>query len=229
MRFAIFAGLVAVSLAASSTALADPTASGIEVGLRTGYSIPLGNLDGGVGNGAAADKLSDLVSGRIPIWIDAGYRINPNIYVGAFFQYGIASVASNALGGACSGSVSCSAHDIQIGAMFAYHLMPDQTIDPWAGIGIGYESLSGSGSVNGQNAGGESFSGFQFANIQLGADYKVMPNLGVGPFASFSLGQYGSASSTDAAGNSTSISNFNTSLHEWLTFGIRGVYDINLQ
>jgi outer membrane protein W len=229
MRFAIFAGLVAVSLAASSTALADPTASGIEVGLRAGYSLPLGNLDGGAGNGAPADKLSDTISGRIPIWIDAGYRINPNMYVGAFFQYGIVSLASNAFGSCGTTGISCSAHDIELGAMFAYHLMPDQTIDPWAGIGIGYESLSGSASVNGSSVGGASFSGFQFANIQIGADYKVMPNLGIGPFASFALGSYGSESTTDQNGNSTSVQNFNSSLHEWLTFGVRGVYDINLQ
>jgi outer membrane protein W len=224
MRLAIFAGLVAVSLAASSTALADgATASGIEVGLRAGYSIPLGNLDGG--NGTTANKLSDLVSGRIPIWIDAGYRINPNMYVGAFFQYGLGSVSSSGgLSTECSqNGVSCSIHDLEFGAMFAYHLMPDQTIDPWLGIGVGYETLSFSASAGGQSV-DASASGFQFANLQLGADYKAMPNLGIGPFVSFSLGQYSSESS-----GGVSNPNLQTSMHEWLTFGIRGVYDINLQ
>ena len=232
MRLAIFAGVVAVSLAASGTALAaDPSPTGVEVGLRLGYSIPLGKASGDQtvgGQTVPGVNLSDIASSRIPIWIDAGYRFNPNMYVGAFLQYGFVSLASNYGGGACQqNGVSCSAHDIQFGAMFAYHLMPDQTIDPWGGVGIGYETLSGSATVNGQDAGGGSYKGLQFLNLQLGADYKVMPNLGVGPFLSFSLGSYSSATAT-ANGQSQDVQNFQSGLHEWLTLGVRGAYDIIL-
>ena len=35
-----------------------------------------------------------------------------------------------------------------------------------------------------------SVSGWQFANVQIGVDYKVSPDLGLGPFVMFSPGEY---------------------------------------
>lgn len=232
MRFGIVAaGALAASavVLAGNTARADATPTGIEVGLRAGYAIPLGDA-AGAPSGGQSTSLSNVYSGMIPIQIDAGYRLNPNMMVGAFFQYGIAMIAtgSGSIGAQCStGGVSCSGSDMMFGAQFHYHFMPDQTIDPWAGIGIGYEIASFSASANGQSA-GESFSGFQFVNLQVGGDYKVMPNLGVGPFVMFSLGEYSSCSFSGGLANGTSCSIPNTAMHEWLTFGIRGAYDINL-
>lgn len=229
MRFAIVAaGALAASAVVFSgnPARADATAQGIEVGLRTGYAIPLGNTVGAP-SGASAPSLGDTVSGMVPIWVDAGYRLNPNMMVGAFFQYGLAFVNTGKNPTCSQSGVSCSANDLMFGAQFHYHLMPDQTIDPWAGIGIGYEILNGSESAGGQSA-SQSFSGFQFVNVQIGGDYKVMPNLGVGPFVMFSLGEYSGCSTSIPGASSSSCTINNTAMHEWLTFGIRGAYDINL-
>jgi outer membrane protein W len=228
MRFAIIAaGALAASavVLSGNTARADATPTGIEVGLRSGYAIPMGDAQGG----SPSVSLSDTISGVIPIWVDAGYRLNPNMMVGAFFQYGIAIINSKAEGGGCGQSgVSCSGSDMMFGAQFHYHLMPDQTIDPWAGVGVGYEIANASVSQNGTSLGSTSLSGFQFFNLQIGGDYKVMPNLGVGPFVMFSLGQYSNCSTTPAGGSSANCPNYQSGTHEWLTFGIRGAYDINL-
>jgi len=232
MRFAIIAAgaLVASAVVLSgNTARADATPTGIEVGLRAGYAIPLGDAVGAP-SGGQSTSLSNAFSGMIPIQVDAGYRFTPNMMVGAFFQYGIGMIATGngSLGAACNQSgVSCSGSDLMFGAQFHYHLMPDQTIDPWAGIGVGYEIANLSASAGGQST-GTSFSGFQFVNLQIGGDYKVMPNLGVGPFVMFSLGEYSGCSYSGGAASGTSCSIQNTAMHEWLTFGIRGAYDINL-
>jgi hypothetical protein len=69
--------------------------------------------------------------------------------------------------------------------------------------------------------------GIQFLNLQAGADYKVMPNLGIGPFIIFGLGQYSSWSFSGPnlpPGRSVQ----ETALHGWLTFGLRGAYDIHI-
>lgn len=234
MRFAIVAaGALAASAVVFSgnPARADATPTGIEVGLRSGYAIPLGNL-AGAPSGATAPNLGDTISGMVPIWLDAGYRLNPNMMIGAFFQYGIAfaNTGNKSFLAQCANSaVSCSANDLMFGAQFHYHLMPDQTIDPWAGIGIGYEILNMSGSQGGQSLGSAAFNGFQFVNLQIGGDYKVMPNLGVGPFVMFSLGEYSGCSLNGPNGQSAGTCTIqNTAMHEWLTFGIRGAYDINL-
>lgn len=196
MRFAVIAGgaLAAAAVVLSgSSARADATPTGLEVGLRTGYAIP-----GGDAREAAA--LGDTLSGTIPIWIDAGYRFHPNAMIGAFFQYGIGLVNTSGTGQAfpladgktCGSATNCSASDMTFGVQFHYHLLPDQTIDPWGGVGFGYEILvlDDPGTANATGVGGESYGGFQFVNLQIGADYKLTLKLGIGPFAMFSLGEY---------------------------------------
>jgi hypothetical protein len=236
MRFILFAGAVATFFAASTTALADDGPTGLELGLRLGYSLPFGNASGSgptqtttMGNtttttSSTGAKLSDAVSGQIPIWVDAGYRILPSLYVGAFFQYGIAFIPSNSTTGCGASGVSCSGHDLMFGIDAHYHFLPGGQIDPWVGVGIGYESFGLSQSANGQSSTG-SFSGFQFVNLQAGADYKVMSNFGIGPFVALSLGEYTNASTT-FGGMTYSGSIQNTAMHEWLTLGVRGAYDL---
>lgn len=231
MRFVLGVGLAVALVSFSAVASADDaTATGIELGLRTGYSLPLGSVGNAATTAPAGSAqsldMSTLFSGRLPIWLDAGYRITPNIYVGAFFQYGIVFPASNATTGCGNNQVSCSGHDLQFGVGAHFHFLPDEVFDPWAGLGIGYESATLSQSV-GTQSGDTTVSGFQFLNLQLGGDYKAMPNLGIGPFVSLSLGEYSSASVT-AGAQSVSADIPNKALHEWLTFGVRGAYDINL-
>ena len=195
-----------------NTARADPTPTGLEVGLRTGFALPLGSVQQSL-------PLRDTVNGTIPIWIDAGYRFHPNAMIGAFFQYGIGLMNSDgtALGmKICGSSDNCSVSDIVFGLQFQYHLMPDATFDPWGGVGFGYEilGLDDPGTANNTGAGGASYSGFQFANLQIGGDYKVMPNLGLGPFMMFSLGEYSGCSYT-ALGNCAIQMAMHEVVHPW--------------
>jgi hypothetical protein len=202
---------------AAETAGADASASAgtaggyadkkIRLGLRLGYALPMGNADEG-------DKLGDTVSGQIPIWIDAGYMVTPNILVGLYGQYGFASIKN------CPSGVSCSAHDLRIGIQGQFHIMPTGSADPWLGLGVGYESLGGSVSAGGLSA-DFSATGFEFANLQGGADFKIADAFAVGPFLSFSLGQY---SSQSANGTSSSIDK--KAMHEWLTFGVKGTFGL---
>jgi outer membrane protein W len=222
-KIVITAAVAALGATFAGTAMADDAkgpSSGVEVGLRAGYGIPLGSAEGAPAGGQAS-AMSDSFSGMIPIQIDALYMINPNIRVGLYFQYGLVSLADKFAGGVCKASgVSCSAHDLRYGVQAHYHIMPENQIDPWVGLGIGMESVSGSASAGGQSI-DFGVSGLEFLNIQAGADYKVMPNLGVGPFVNFSLGQYSSATQN---GQSADIQN--KAMHEWLIIGVRGAYDI---
>jgi len=204
---------------ASTTTTAAPAAgaaaggSGLELGLRLGYGLPMGDA---VRDG----KLGDVISGKIPIWVDVGYRVNPNIYVGAFFAYGIASINKDKVPECSLNGVDCSGSTMDLGVMAAYHIMPDQSFDPWVGLGVGYEIAKLSASAGGQSQ-STSYSGLTFANIQVGGDYRVNNNLGIGPFVSFALGQYSSCSVDNG-----SCSIADKAMHEWLTIGVRGTYGI---
>ncbi len=167
--------------ATESDAAPSVPESGFELGARVGYSFALGDL-------------SNLLQGAMPLWLDAGYRLNRQITLGVYGRFGVGFPA-----GALTGA---TAYLIGFGAEGQYHLAPLKSLDPWVGLVAGYEiaTLSYSGAST-------SLSGIDFANLQLGVDYKA----GFGPFLSFAVGQYSS--------------NGQSSTHEWLTLGVRGTYD----
>ena len=176
--------------------------------------------------GAAAIALT-LCDHDTPIWLDAGYRIIPNFYVGAFFQYGFGFIGNNFKMVCDQSGVSCSTHVIMFGVNAHYHFLPSEELDPWAGIGFGYEILDFSVSQGSMSVDVQA-QGWQFVNVQVGADYHAAPGLGVGPFIALSLGQYQSASlSIGSMSQSQDIQH--QALHEWLTLGVRGAYDISIE
>jgi hypothetical protein len=213
-----------------TTALAQEAApaqsrGAIEIGLRLGVGFPLGHE--GATAGTTDDKLSSDLKAIIPIAIDAGYRINPNVYVGALFQYGFGIVATDNNPTCSSGSgISCSGSDVRLGVDLHFHFAPGQSFDPWLGVGAGYEWLSLDASANGVDAGATA-TGFEFGNVQLGGDIAVAPNFAIGPFVSLSFGEFGDVS-FNQGGSSMDMTITSKSFHEWLEFGVRGVYDIGL-
>jgi hypothetical protein len=210
--------------------------TGLALGVRLGFGLPLGNADGESGDG-----LSQIISDEVPIWIDAGYRFTPNWFVGGYFMYGLGFLGGGLTGpsiGCGQGTIACSIHDVRAGVEAAYHVLPAGRLDPWFGLGIGYDWLGGSVSFVDANGMNQSFGvgdhGWEFVNIQAGLDIKkVMPNLGFGPFVAFTFSEYSTEDTPTTNTNtgligSSSQSISNTSLHEWLMFGVRGEYDVQL-
>ena len=211
----IVSTLVAAGVLVTNAALASQE-YGVDLGLRLGYGIPLGSMAENV-------KLNDLVSGQVPIWVDAGYRFNPNIMAGLYFQYGFGFVPDSGCANGVAG-ISCSASDIRFGIQGQYRFMPENSVNPWLGIGFGYEWLDWSASAGGQSQ-SAGVHGFEFLHLQGGADFKVAESVGVGPFLDFSLGEYESGSA-DAGGLGSVSGDINRkALHEWLTLGVRAVFD----
>jgi hypothetical protein len=98
-------------------------------------------------------------------------------------------------------------------------------MDPWVGFGIGYEMFSNKQSANGVDV-TTTYKGFEFANLQGGLDFNVASGLNVGPFLSFSMGQYSSQSMDPESPLFPNGSVENKAMHEWLTLGIRGTYGL---
>jgi hypothetical protein len=235
MRLGTLAGIAIwitiENAAAAGVARADdaPPSPALELGVRIGYSLPLGNVTGTgtqtVGNTtfqATGASLSDDFNGRVPFLFDAGLRITPNVYLGALLSYGVLFVNGDKLG--CTNGISCSGHALEVGANVHYHLAPDAAFDPWLGLGFGYEWATLSASQGSQSV-DATLSGFQFVDAQIGGDYRVA-NLVLGPFVMLGVGQYSSASSS-SGDTSVSVDISHQALHEWLTFGVRGACDIH--
>src|SRR5262249_31143389 len=111
---ALVAALVLSSNAAADSSEATKSEYGLAFGLRTGYAIPMVSAE-------SNSNLSDSITGMVPIWIDAGFRFSPYVYLGAFFQYGFGIVPSNS--GCNTTGVSCSESDLRLGANVHYHFV----------------------------------------------------------------------------------------------------------
>jgi outer membrane protein len=176
------------------------------LGLRVGYGLPMGDAAGDAG--AALDG---FYTGKLPLWVDLGYRLSPSFLIGVYGQYGIAFVAD----AQCIEGQDCSGSVLRFGLQIQYNFAPAATLDPWLGLGFGYEIASG-------QAGVATFElkGFEFANLQAGLDYKVSAAVGVGPFVSFSLGRYALGEFEGPLGTQRGEIT-EKALHQWLVLGLR--------
>jgi hypothetical protein len=200
--------LVLMVVALGSSTAARAARDGPEIGLRSGFSVPFGKVDG-----AATASISDAFSGFIPLSVDLGWRFTPDFYAGLTGSYAFGLPKD------CPSNLSCSGHDVALGIDLRYHLRPDESFDPWLGIGAGYEWFT-IGVSQGANSASATAQGFEFVHAQLGADVSVSPNVAWGPFIQLTLGQYRHESAS-SGGSTTSADVTNTALHEFLTFGVR--------
>ncbi|ADO75666.1 hypothetical protein [Stigmatella aurantiaca] len=197
----------------AETARAEKEARGFSLGLRAGFGLPYGKAIGGTDT-----ALGDTISGVIPLQLDAGYFLTSHLYLGGSFQYAPALLAED-----CPEEASCSASVMRFGVNVAYHFSPLQKIDPWLGLGVGYEILKTGTSVSGS---GQTFelnttgSGLEFAAFQGGVDFRINKALVVGPFLTFTVGQYLS-SSISSGGETRSDDIEEKAIHGWLMGGVR--------
>ncbi|HEY3593913.1 MAG TPA: hypothetical protein VGL13_08565 [Polyangiaceae bacterium] len=209
-----------VGPAPSDDAGGRPSASGrgFSLGLRIGYGWPLGLL-------AKGEDLDANVANMVPVWLDAGYRLSRELYLGGYASFGFASVAD----AACPSILSCSASDLRFGVNAHLHLgnliglIGVAPIDPWVGLGVGYETTSIKLEFNGTTA-TETDRGFELGNLQLGVDWTSFGALRVGGFFTLTLAQYSSRTIDDVTGSSDHTPD--RALHLWLILGVRGQYDL---
>ncbi|MBZ4420405.1 outer membrane beta-barrel protein [Myxococcus sp. RHSTA-1-4] len=198
---------------------------GFSLGLRTGAGVPFGKSRGT--EDPDGGKMSNFVSRTIPLQVDAGYFFNSHLYVGAFFQYGVTRLAQDCLEG-----MSCSASQLRFGVNAAYHFQSRRALEPWVGLGIGYERIDSSASLTiiyGPMRVESSTQGFEFASLQGGLDYRLNNTFSVGPFATFTMGQYSTSHLIiDAAerdplnrDSDTTEDIEDKAIHGWLYGGLR--------
>lgn len=192
--------------------------SGVALGGHAGYAIPFGN----VAKDAGPYDLNKYIAGALPFVFEIGYRITPKIYVGGYFSFAFAPTSSD-LCARVGGDCSSSATQLKFGPQVRYSFTPERRFSPWVGVGGGYEVINLS--IDQGNA-NESYTvkGWEFFTGEVGGDIHVARDFVIGPYASFGVGQYFSSDKTASTGGSTSSDFKSTSLHEWLTLGMRAQY-----
>jgi hypothetical protein len=216
-----------VTVLAAALALAAPSAASAQMslGARLGLAFPMGDAfeEPISGEGQA---LSDGISSAIPLQLEASWRVSPDLAVGGYFSYGFGRVPDEAAGGVCDiPGVDCTGRTIRLGVQAIYSFnRPGTTFVPWLGAGIGYEWASLEAEAVGIKA-TYGFSGFELLNLQAGGDYKVSPQLSVGPFLQLGIGRYSNAE-LEMTGEPTEDIPMDETFHQWLSFGVRGRFDL---
>jgi hypothetical protein len=144
-----------------------------ELGVAAGYSQGGGKLGGQMGD------LEDVAGAGAAVELDVGYRIIPQLSVGAYgtlstYQEGdLIDTDTNVIGATA-------------GIQAAWHFRPDMSIDPWVSLGTGWKGLW----LDPQNGETTSLQGLELARLQLGVDYRVSDSIAIAPVIGGSLGMF---------------------------------------
>jgi len=215
-----------ITLAFLSSFVLTPSARAeVAIDLKVGYARPTGNIASeSTASSYWKGALSKFVSGAIPLEVAGRYRFTPKFSAGIYFQYAPAFTAASI----CRPEFSCSASNVRVGAEAVYGFLPDSTFNPWVSVGSGWEWLNqtvdipSTATVAGstQKLG---LNGWEWFNVQVGADWNLSKMFAAGPYVGFFGGQYSSA--TDNAGSHT-IASANRQFHGWLQFGLKGTVSL---
>jgi hypothetical protein len=206
--------------------------TGIQFGARVGYAAGAGSIYSGLG-------FWDQSSGSIPIVVDIGWRAIPQLYLGAYGQYAPVLLKTNAQ--SCPSGFSCDAQDWRFGLQVDYHPAPHTRLDPYVGVGSGYEVLhtSVSGTVPVQLPTGAAMAavdqsvtdrGWEFANVSGGFDYRANAAVGLGPFVTATYGRFNvreTDRSVTVAGTpvASTVPPVDHTNHAQFLVGIRGTFN----
>lgn len=197
MKRSFTAALLLAAAALAAPARAD---TGVSLGLRSAYGLPMGDAFN-------SQSLGGRVTAGMPVWLEVDYSFTKHIYAGAHVQYGYVFV-NDCPNGACSGN------NVRFGLDAGYRFLPDSLFSPWAGLGVGYEILNTN--VQGSDL---RLRGFELLNLQAGLDLQLSRAVRFGPFAAVSFARY---STSSAGGVSTDIHERAT--HGWAQFGLAAAY-----
>ncbi len=193
-----------------------PPLSGPTLSAWVGVGVPGGNISD-EGDGA----LGDVVASSIPIGVEFAYRFNPLFRAGFFFE----GAPLNIHDSACAPGDPCNGSDLRFGVDGQLHLAPYQRADPWFGVGVAYEWLgfhaTGCDSSGACFAEHFQYSGWIFPRLEAGLDFAVSPTAHLGPYLTYSAGEFQNVETTSAGSQSIQ----NQAFHGWLEIGLRGDFD----
>jgi outer membrane protein W len=205
--------LAAILLAAPGPAAAQGR---FRVGLRGGYGWATGDY-------VVGHSMDELVSSEIPVTLELGYQLWDHLTLGAYGQYVFGTVASAQASDCATVASECSIVGYRTGLQVLVDLWPTGTVDPWLGVGIGYEWLAYEQDY-GYAISKLTFRGWNWIVLQAGADVRVTPWLAVGPYVSYGTGVFSTEVEDIPPAGTNEITFADTSEHGWLEAGVRAIF-----
>jgi hypothetical protein len=147
--------------------LARDTLGGhIGVGVTPALIVPFGSFQSG-------SSQADVMGPGFGVLADVEFGVSRTVMLGLYGELGMPDGQ-----GAWSGG---NAQTLAVGPFVRYHLVQGVRFDPWVGFGAGFRHTK---------RGDESYTGIDFARLQLGGDYYASKNIGFGPLVELALGTF---------------------------------------
>lgn len=198
-----------------------PVASALDaydIGLRAAAALPFGEVRRG-------ESMADSQSAALPIQFDGFWRQTNRLRWGlsASFARGILPTATPA----DTATRSATTETLRAMASVQYHTAPFASIDPWFGASLGGAWLDRDKTVEtiGALVHTESRTFAPTLDLHGGVQWRLQPDVYIGPYAAVSLSQALSTQSVVTSGalvSSTSeqFSGEQRTLHVWLAVGV---------
>lgn len=163
----------------------------VEIGLGSGYSS--------AGFGAGPLPGYERVW-AIPLSLDVAQRVSKYWSLGAYAEVGFIDDSKSDVP---SVDDTLRGHHYRVGFEALYHSAPQRKVQPWLGLGLGYDAVRATHRVRVTSApvGDEApdpgssapvrASGFEIGHAELGIDFAVLPAFAFGPFLGGSVVAYG--------------------------------------
>lgn len=145
---------------------------------------------------------SSVVTTGAMVGGDLKYGLSRNVMAGLGLQ-------SAFLGAPGSCRTTCGGAGFALEAFVAYHVLQGLSVDPWIRYGAGFRNLTLDA--------GATYSGFDWLNFRVGADYFLNSNFGLGAFFGTIVGHYLAQSDRDIE---------SPRVHVEFLLGLSGVVDI---
>ncbi len=207
---------------------------GPQFGARVGYAF---------GSGIVYSDLSlmDGSHGAMPLIGDLGWRFLPELYAGLYGQYAPVFAKTNDV--ECFSGYRCAMQDYRFGFEVDYHPLPRTRLDPYVGIGAGYEilhthvtgpavvAIPGGGLAPAAVDVSAIDRGWEFGTLTVGFDGRIDPAVGLGLFASASLNEYNVHTGTEVVSvdgaelSRAPLPDVSHGLHEIYMAGVRGTFN----
>ena len=190
-----------------------PAHKGFQMAFRPGIAIPMGSA-------AKGTSQSDLFGPQLSMILDIGGKPIDNLFIGGYLGLGIGGAGGKSADNCDRSNATCTAATIRLGVQAQYHIIPEGKINPWVGYGIGIES-SGLGQSTGGTTVTSTVTGWEFAHLMGGVDFRLSKTIGIGPVVDFSIAQYSRTSTSGGTRSSDGADIKDKTMHEWLTIGAR--------
>ncbi len=189
-----------------------------------GLRFPMGDA-----SGAPKDTLAARYGYQLPLTLDIGSKLTPEIYVGAYLGIGYGAEGNaDRVEHYCAddtdleNNISCSVMAYRIGAQAQYHFVPGGQYNPWVGYGFGLETVNQTLEDTTRDVEQSTQStAVTLARLDLGVDYRGRNGMGAGLFSEVAVGRF-FHTRTEIDGDATYAGGIDEpAYHCWVGAGVR--------